>query len=175
MKLKLRYIFIIFIVFLYAHPVFAQTPAFPTPVDYKLPYPGILPDHPLYRFKKIRDFIIYSLNRSPQKRIELNLLFADKKIVMAQTLLEKRETDLAVDTLLDSQMDLFKAASLLPVLSEKNILPVGLSDKISLSSQKHSEIINMIYTSVSDLSQKEKVTEAQKLNNQAKSQIKTVK
>ena len=41
-----------------------------TTVKYELPYPGILPDNPLYFLKQIRDWIMERLITDPLKKIE---------------------------------------------------------------------------------------------------------
>jgi len=151
-------------------PAFAQTPINPTPVDYDLPYPGILPDHPLYPLKELRDDLLYFFTSSPQKKAELNLLFADKKIGMFKSLLEKNKVELALDSVVESQSELLKAASLIPSLKQKNILPVGLPDKISLAAKKHLQEMN-IMRQTANLNAGEKLNQALKLNNQASSII----
>jgi len=47
-------------------------------IDYTLPYPGLLPDNPLYPLKMIRDRIILFLINDSAKRTEYYLLQADK-------------------------------------------------------------------------------------------------
>ena len=154
-------------------PVFSQ--ATPTPIDYQLPYPGILPDHPLYPLKKLRDWLLLNLTRSPVKKTQLHLLISDKKLNMASALLESRRSQLAVDTILEGEQNLFKAASSLAQLSENNSLPEGLADKIELSAKKHQEVISQIYFNTADNLLKEKLDSALNLNQQANSQIQAVK
>lgn len=153
----------------------AQTPVNPTPVDYQLPFPGILPDHPLYTLKKIRDWLLFTFNSNPVKKIELNLLFADKKIGMAQNLVEKKQFSLGLDIILESQTDLLKSAQELPDLSENNLLPVGLPDKIELSTKKHREIINELKSQIPNEYEKGKIKQALKLNDQAINLISSIK
>ncbi|OGG04141.1 hypothetical protein A2Z33_03190 [Candidatus Gottesmanbacteria bacterium RBG_16_52_11] len=50
---------------------------------YPLPYPGILPDHPLYFLKQLRDFILEHAVSDPDKRVEFHILQSDKNLVMA--------------------------------------------------------------------------------------------
>lgn len=59
----------------------------PTP-DYLLPYPGILPDSPLYGFKTLRDKIVSTMIGDPLKKAEFDLLQADKRIGAALLLLK---------------------------------------------------------------------------------------
>lgn len=68
-------------------------------IQYELPYPGILPDHPLYFLKVFRDRFVGFLINDPVKKSEFNLLQSDKKLYSALMLMDKKEQDLAVDTL----------------------------------------------------------------------------
>ena len=140
-----------------------------------MPFPGILPDHPLYQVKRFRDNLLYTFSRNPVKKTELGLLFADKKIGMSGLLLEKGKTSQGVEILLESQTDLLKTASLLPPLLQNNTLPVGLPDKIELSLKKHRELITSFSELISDTKQKEKIRLALKYNNQATSIIEALK
>src|SRR3989338_5370865 len=59
----------------------------PTPVilsDYTLPYPGLLPDHPLYNLKALRDKILLWFTKDEVKLVELNPLISHKKIKFNQ-------------------------------------------------------------------------------------------
>lgn len=58
-------------------------------VVYNLPYPGILPDNPLYFIKGIRDKILELVTRDNLKKAELYLLFSDKRVAMAESLAQK--------------------------------------------------------------------------------------
>jgi hypothetical protein len=55
----------------------------PTPapqVNYELPYPGLLPDSPLYFLRIIRDKTIDFLISDPLRKAEFDLLQADKRL-----------------------------------------------------------------------------------------------
>ena len=174
-----RLIVIVFL-FLYCFqlndtPVFAQLNLSPTPVDYQLPFPGILPDHPLYLLKRVRDWLLITLNNNPVTKTETKLLFADKKIAMAQSLFDKKEYSLAADILLESQNDLLEAGKYLPKMLKENSLPAGLADKIELSAKKHKEIISKINITSSKSTWKEQLEKASLLNNQATTIITSVK
>jgi hypothetical protein len=68
-------------------------------VEYVLPYPGILPDNPLYIFKAIRDRIISLLINDPLKRAEFDLLNADKRLNAGIFLAKKGKDALSVSTI----------------------------------------------------------------------------
>lgn len=74
----------------------------PTPVEYTLPYPGILPDNPLYKIKTFRDKLISFLISDPLKKAEFDLLQSDKRLAGAMYLLQnnsQKNAALAIDTI----------------------------------------------------------------------------
>lgn len=83
---------------------FYQTPkpesysGFTTDVGYFFPHPGMIPDSPLWPFKALRDKVWLVGTFDKEKRVKLLLLFADKRVIMAEELIKKRESELAVST-----------------------------------------------------------------------------
>ncbi|MBI3576483.1 hypothetical protein HY086_00365, partial [Candidatus Gottesmanbacteria bacterium] len=67
-------------------------------VEYLLPYPGILPDNPLYFLKAARDKIIEFLIADPVRKAEFYILQSDKRLGMTSMLLEKGNTTRAETT-----------------------------------------------------------------------------
>lgn len=69
--------------------------------DYTLPYPGILPDNPLYFLKALRDRIIIFFISDPVKKGSFYLLQSDKRLESSWYLLKKGKAkqDLALSTL----------------------------------------------------------------------------
>src|SRR5258708_61565 len=49
-------------------------------IQYELPYPGILPDNPLYFLKTFRDTIVLFLISEPWKKADFDLQQADKLV-----------------------------------------------------------------------------------------------
>ncbi|OGG07885.1 hypothetical protein A3D05_02545 [Candidatus Gottesmanbacteria bacterium RIFCSPHIGHO2_02_FULL_40_24] len=175
-KISLIILFLIaFFLFFQLDYQVARAQTTPTPIDYHLPFPGILPDHPLYPMKRIRDWLLLFFNRNPIKKTEYHLLFADKKLVMAQLLLDKRKTDLSVNTLIESQTELLKSVSVFNTLASSSNPPENFSDKIELAIKKHSDLINKIDFSITDLNQKKIIRQALGINQQALNQISSLK
>lgn len=115
----------------------------PTPtLEYSLPYPGILPDHPLYFLKTLRDKILEKFTKDPVKKIYLQLLLADKRLAMGKLLWEKGNKDLSLSTLSKGEKYLLKASQNLVTLKNKQDLPPGLADKLELAAKKHEEVIS---------------------------------
>lgn len=63
-------------------------------VEYDLPYPGLLPDNPLYNIKALRDKIIEILISDPAKKGEFYLLSSDKRFNTGYMLVLKGKNDL---------------------------------------------------------------------------------
>jgi hypothetical protein len=70
-----------------------------TAVQYDLPYPGILPDNPLYFLKVVRDNLFGFFITDPLKKAEYDLLQANKRLVSARGLIDEGKSDLAITTL----------------------------------------------------------------------------
>ncbi|MBF8250036.1 MAG: LPXTG-motif cell wall anchor protein, partial [Candidatus Levybacteria bacterium] len=56
------------------------TPSSNQEVNYELPYPGLLPDSPLYFLRVTRDKLVSFLISDPLKKAEFDLLQADKRL-----------------------------------------------------------------------------------------------
>lgn len=70
-----------------------------TAVQYDLPYPGILPDNPLYFLKVVRDNLLGLFITDPLKKADYDLLQANKRLVSARGLIDEGKNDLAITTL----------------------------------------------------------------------------
>lgn len=66
--------------------------------EYYLPYPGILPDSPLYKLKAARDRIVLWLTIDREAKAEKRLQLADKRINAAIALVDGGKIDLGVST-----------------------------------------------------------------------------
>ena len=69
-----------------------------TKVEYYLPYPGILPDSPLYKIKMVRDRIKIWMTFDESEKARVELAMADKRINAALALAEGNKPALAVTT-----------------------------------------------------------------------------
>lgn len=118
---------------------------------YELPWPGILPDNRLYKLKVLRDKVIYRMILSPVKKVEFDLLMADKTIYASKLLVEKGELALARDTALKGEnyysmlvQDYNRA-----LLENKKISP-ALDQRITLAHFAHVRIFKELESKVSD-------------------------
>lgn len=120
-------------------------------VVYNLPYTGILPDHPLYFVKSIRDKILELATRDNLKKAELYLLFSDKSIGSAESLAQKGKDKQAISSLIAAEK-YFKKMLKYTALSKKQGASASaeLIQKIKLSNEKHREIIENLQKNMVD-------------------------
>ena len=91
-------------------PQEATESAQPVKIEYYLPYPGLLPDSPLYKLKMVRDWVKLRLARGDGEKGRLELLYADKRINAAVTLADGGKASLGVSTATKAEKYLEKAA-----------------------------------------------------------------
>ena len=104
-------------------------------IDYLLAYPGkIHPDNPLWYLKVIRDKVWHILTFNQDKKAELNLLFADKRLNSARELFNKNKPDLGFSTLTKSSKYLEKAIP-------KDTDDAVYLNKLATATLKHREVI----------------------------------
>ena len=118
----------------------------PTPmpkrVEYELPYPGILPTHPLYFLKNLRDTIIESLITDPVNKSEFYTLQADKKINMALMLKSANKNENAKSAIAESIAAHDKSIALLSQqLKDGKQVPPHILEKLARSLLKHKEVL----------------------------------
>lgn len=121
-----------------------QVPS-PSPVDYVLPFPGILPDHPLYPVKKIRDSLLLLMITNPLRKVEFHQLMADKQLNMATFLADKEKYAHAVESL-DAGITHQKAALTL-VDAEKEALSdhrSSLRERMTKALAKQAEVLTQL-------------------------------
>jgi hypothetical protein len=110
--------------------------------EYQLPYPGMLPDSPIYKVKVLRDKIISFLITDPQKKTDFYLLQADKGILASSMLVDKKNYSLAKETALKAEHNMTLIPEQLRRLQKKP--ESELFDRLILASQKHQEILSQI-------------------------------
>lgn len=122
----------------------SSSSATPIHVEYNLPYPGLLPDNPLYYLKAIRDNLLKFFISNPLKKAEFDLLQANKRLVAAQFLLNKNKTDLSITTLSKSGNYFDDAISSIGKAKKQGMQIDSLLTELSKASQKHQEIIRQM-------------------------------
>ncbi len=118
------------------------SPVFTT-VDYALPYPGILPDNPLYFLKAARDKVISFLIADPLKRGKFDLLQADKRLQMGVYLIQKdkKELPLAVSTISKGQNYFTEAADQVAIIKQKKESSADFVKELQTAAAKHEEVL----------------------------------
>lgn len=169
-KILILIVLLLFSFFLFPAKNVASVTPTPT-IEYALPYPGILPDNPLYLLKVARDRILVFFTRDPIKKTQLDLLLSDKRLVMGQLLIEKGKSEQGIDTITKGEKYLLSSSLGLLELKKQNNLPPGLSDKVSLAAKKHQEIINNLIMSINDELLRKRLNDALGITHQAIQQI----
>ena len=144
--------------------VIASVTPTPTPlsVDYQLPYPGILPDNPLYVFKAIRDKMISFLVSDPLKKSQFDLLQADKRIAAAQTLSQEHKSAMLIASTVSKAENYFEESITQAQNAQKQKLFIGdMVRQLGQSADKHQEVIKEIEQGVSSSSIKKELVNDQ--------------
>lgn len=148
-----RFVFpLLLLLFIFTAVANAQTP---TPeasdsatVKYDLAFPGILPDHPLYKLKVLRNKISLALINDPQKKIDFYLLQTDKGVLAAAMLIDKNKIDLAAETTLKAEHNYTLLSQELYRLRQKP--SQEFFDKLEKAALKHQEILSSLGMRVSE-------------------------
>ncbi len=155
MKKSLFLVLFLGLIFFKARVVIAQaTPTIsPLPqelIEYKLPYPGLLPDNSLYFIKSWRDQLLLWITQGEVKKANLYLLLADKNLVMGKILWEKGNEDLSLKTFEKGERYLLTGVIALQISKNREDLPPGLRDKFELSGKKHELVLNSVKDLIKD-------------------------
>lgn len=126
------------------------TPTVESRVNYYLAYPGILPDHPLYSLKMIRDRISLALTTDEVKKAEKMLLYADKRLGAAKVLIEGNKADLGLTTLTKAEKYLEQAAGQVQNAKKSGKETGTIQESLKTASLKHKEVIEDLVLRVSD-------------------------
>jgi hypothetical protein len=112
-------------------------------VIYTMPYPGILPDHPLYFIKIIRDRINEFMTRDQLKKAEIYLLYSDKRAAMAMALAQKGKNKLAIETFSKGEKYFLNIPTLLMSAKKQgSSAPSSFVETAKLANAKHKELID---------------------------------
>lgn len=142
-----------------------------TKVLYMLPYPGLLPDSPLYPLKTLRDHIIDAATRDSLQKAKLYLQLADKRAAMALALSQKNKSKLAIDTYTKGEKYLLKIPGLLAQSKKQGVSPQSeFINTLKLSTAKHREVGEIL---LKQLSQGDVagIQQAMKINSDTQTQL----
>jgi hypothetical protein len=130
-----------------AAPTAVPTPA---PVDYALPYPGLLPDHSFYFLRAARDKVMAFLISSPLKKAEFDLLQADKRVEASYLLVTggKDKSVLAYSTFSKAQNYFEEAVTKASDAKKEGMDIHEIAKRLSLANRKYVEVLNEVETKV---------------------------
>lgn len=111
-------------------------------VIYNLPYPGLLPDHPLYFLKAARDKIVSFFISSPIKKSEYDLLQADKRIAASVFLAEKGDVELAQSTFSKAENYFEKALAQAESAKMQGMHTGEIANKLREANLKHQQVLD---------------------------------
>lgn len=115
-------------------------------VEYELPYPGILPDNPLYSLKMLRDRIVGILISDPLKKAEFDLLQTDKRLNTGIYLLnkDKSKASLAQSTISKGENYFEEAIKNVKEAKKQGMDTNDIVRRLLDSSYKHQEVLRML-------------------------------
>ncbi|MBI5449585.1 hypothetical protein HY948_04720 [Candidatus Gottesmanbacteria bacterium] len=116
-----------------------QSESTPIYVEYELAFPGMLPDHPLYKAKIMRDRIMAFVTSNPQKLADFYLLQTDKGILAAAMLVDKNNSKLAATTALKAEHNFTLLTQQLFRFPKKP--ETAFYQKLKTAAAKHQEVL----------------------------------
>lgn len=120
-------------------------------IEYALPYPGILPDHPLYNLKRFRDYVLERLISDPVRKSEFYVLQGDKRLAMGMALFAQGKGVLAESTLSKGEKYMEKSVSGVASLKTNGgTVPPYVIGNIEKSLSKHAEVLTALIASSTD-------------------------
>jgi hypothetical protein len=129
---KLLHCFIVslFCVFIFVSTVCAAG------VEYNLPYPGLLPDSPIYFLKVARDNLVLTFIREEKQKAFYYLFLSDKRLATGQALVNNNQKSLGAVTVLKSQEYFRWAVDLAVKINNQE-----LTEKLVVAGVKHQEVL----------------------------------
>jgi hypothetical protein len=119
-------------------------------VDYYLPYPGLLPDHPLYWLKMIRDRTQLLTTTKPMAKTERLLLYADKRLGASWALIDGNKQALGMSTLTKAEKYLYEAVEKSRLLPQNEGDADQLRARLAKAIVKHQEVLRYLKPKVGD-------------------------
>lgn len=104
----------------------------------------VLPDSPLWGLKELRDKVWFGITPTHIRRAELALLFADKRILIAESLFKQGKNDIALSTFIKGEEYLKVAVREERVAREGGVDTDQFLTKFALSIIRHQEIIESL-------------------------------
>jgi hypothetical protein len=147
---KIIYFLSFLLVFVFTTSSFAQTK---NPVQYadivkgiQLPYPGLLPDNPFYFLKMARDRIVGIFISSPLKKIDFDVLQADKRLNAGVFLIARgdKKYQLALTTISKGENYFPDALRNINSAKQQGMVVEGERQKVKESLMNHEQILKEV-------------------------------
>jgi hypothetical protein len=119
-------------------------PANQPTIDYTLPYPGMLTNHPLYFLKQVRDQLMLTFINDPVAKTQFYLLQSDKFLSMAMTYANTKNASLEIkNTVLQADANMNLAVDTAQKYkSNGGSIPAFIWDRLVNSIDKHIQVIS---------------------------------
>jgi hypothetical protein len=120
-------------------------------IDYYLAYPGkVLPDSVLWPLKALRDRLWLWITTDGNRKADLLLLFADKRLAGSLELFDKGKFEIAYASLEKSQMYLSEASLQAKKNKEKQLDTREFNSRLAKASLKHYQVMGSLISKVPD-------------------------
>lgn len=113
-------------------------------INYELPYPGLLPDSPIYFLKIIRDKTVGFLISDPLKKAEYSLLQADKRLNAGVYLFNKGKIAISVSTISKAQNYFEESLEKAKRVRQEGMEINEIARKLIDSSKKHQKELSLL-------------------------------
>jgi len=113
-------------------------------VNYELPYPGLLPDHPLYFLRIIRDKIVGFLISDVKRKAEFDLLQSDKRLNAGAYLFNKKKFEEAISVISKAENYFGQALQKTKEARGQGMETTEIANKLIDSSKKHQEVLKSL-------------------------------
>jgi hypothetical protein len=134
----------------FSQPTTGGNDYFISSVDYYFPTPGMNPENPLWPLKAVRDKLWLFANFDSEKRTDLLILYADKRLMMSQELMHDNQSSLAVSTASKAEKYLQEAYLETEKISKDGGDPTSSLVKLAKASLKHREVLENMMNSAPD-------------------------
>ncbi len=128
--------------------VFPQNIATVSAEIYYLPYPGVLPDSPMYKFKAVRDWVQLWLIFDPVQKAHRELLYADKRVNAAKALVEGGKGELGVSTASKGEKYLERSVDTTVGLQKSGKDVKSLLLTLANATAKHGELLQQLMSNI---------------------------
>lgn len=146
-----------------------------TKIDYTLPYPGLLPDHPLYVLKRVRDAILEMVIIEPVRKSEFYILQGDKRLQMGIMLIEQNKFSLAETTISKAEKYMEKAVvGLTTYKTSGGVIAPYVIEQAQKALAKHAEFLQELLLQVPE-AQKNGIASSIELVTKVQQEVKVLK